>query len=282
VTRRIAFIDIDGTLMSEWGVITPVARAALRDARRAGHLIYICTGRTEVELTELLQGVEYDGIVGAGGCFVEIDGTLAWRSCFPPDTLAAILAVLDQAGLAYYEQAPTALFPDATALPNLTRRIDAYLEGDHTAEVRHGLDEFLSWFRPGEDLLRDDVYKIVFLGGHGLPLEDLRARFGTLTDVIDSSIPLFGPDSGELLQPGMTKATGMAWLLDHLGLDQSASIALGDSANDIEMLRFAGVGIAMANASPAALAAADEVTASVVDEGVAKALHRHGLIAARP
>ena len=67
-------------------------------------------------------------------------------------------------------------------------------------------------------------------------------------------------------------------LLDRLGMDASGAIGIGDSTNDIEMLQVCGVGIAMGNATDAVKAHADEVTTSVLDDGVWNAFRRHGLI----
>jgi Cof subfamily protein (haloacid dehalogenase superfamily) len=268
--------------MSEWGVISQTTKAALRAARRRGHLIYICTGRVEIELVGLLDDVEYDGVIGAGGCSVESGGERLWRSCFSTADLATILAELDAADLAYYEQTPDALIPSPTAVADLQARIDDFLALGQPDEVRLSLDEFMAWFDADRPLLRDDVYKFVYLGSQGVDMAAVSQRLAGVAELIGSSIPLFGEDAGEVLQVHLTKASGMAWLVDHLGLDRADSLALGDSVNDVEMLQWAGVGIAMGNASPEAIAAADEVTTSVAEEGVTAAFLRHGLIDAWP
>ncbi|MDR0416649.1 MAG: Cof-type HAD-IIB family hydrolase [Propionibacteriaceae bacterium] len=279
MTRRIAFVDVDGTLMGEWGVISPIARAALAAARRAGHLVYICTGRTEVELAGLLGDVEYDGVVAACGGSIHIDGQPVWQSHFTPAALAAVLARSAAVGLTYYAETAQALVPSPTALAELDKLVSAYLAADRPPAARRSLEAFLTWFQPGP-LPRDDVYKVSFLGGHGLTVEALQTAFAGVANVVISTVKLFGPNCGELLQPGVNKASAMAWVLDHLGFDRRDSLAIGDSANDLEMLDYAGVGIAMGNATPEVQAAADEVTASVDEEGLAAAFQRHGLIAA--
>ena len=71
---------------------------------------------------------------------------------------------------------------------------------------------------------------------------------------------------------GLRKAVALASLCEDLQVDQSAVIAFGDEINDTEMLEWAGIGVAMANASPEAKAAADVVTASNNDDGVARFL----------
>ena len=65
------------------------------------------------------------------------------------------------------------------------------------------------------------------------------------------------------------KHSGLRFVLERLGLPQEAAAAFGDADNDADLLAYAGCGIAMANASPACLAAADAVTRSNDDDGVA-------------
>lgn len=82
---------------------------------------------------------------------------------------------------------------------------------------------------------------------------------------------------GQVLPLGASKGLGVGWLLDRLGVDPAAVLALGDGENDVEMLQLAGLGVAMGNAGPPALAAADAVTASNEEDGVARAIERYVL-----
>ena len=88
----------------------------------------------------------------------------------------------------------------------------------------------------------------------------------------------WSPDFCDILPAGGGKPNGLAHTLAHLGLTREQSIAFGDGGNDVAMLRAAGVGVAMGNACDEALNAADYVTASVDDDGIAKALAHLGVI----
>jgi hypothetical protein len=94
-----------------------------------------------------------------------------------------------------------------------------------------------------------------------------------LGDAVDVT---FSSSSGliEVAAPGITKATGLAEVAQRLGVPAERTIAFGDMPNDLAMLRWAGHGVAMANAHPAVLAAADEVTAPNSEDGVAQVLER--------
>lgn len=78
----------------------------------------------------------------------------------------------------------------------------------------------------------------------------------------------------EIAAKDVTKATGLAEVAERLDVSQDKVIAFGDMPNDVEMLAWAGTGVAMANAHPAVLEVADEVTASNAEDGVAQVLER--------
>jgi hydroxymethylpyrimidine pyrophosphatase-like HAD family hydrolase len=120
----------------------------------------------------------------------------------------------------------------------------------------------------------------------GHPAVKLLVRHDTLTstelaeaaaDVLDHAVDVtFSTDSGliEISARGVTKASGLAEVCRRLDLEAADVVAFGDMPNDVAMLRWAGHGVAMANAHPSALEAADEVTAPNSEDGVAQVLER--------
>ena len=92
----------------------------------------------------------------------------------------------------------------------------------------------------------------------------MKARFdGRL--YISKSLPYFL----EFASPDVTKASGLAFLAEHLGFSRARTVAFGDGENDVELLEWAAYGVAVANAHDRVLAVADFVCPSVEDEGVA-------------
>ena len=85
-------------------------------------------------------------------------------------------------------------------------------------------------------------------------------------------------NSLEITSCETSKGKALAFLADRLGLEPSEICAFGDNSNDVEMLRYAGLGVAMGNACDAAKAAADYVTDDITADGLAKALAHFGLI----
>ena len=82
----------------------------------------------------------------------------------------------------------------------------------------------------------------------------------------------------EFVPKGTSKATGIAWLCDYLGVDCADTYAIGDSVNDLDMLTFVGHGIAMGNASQLAKDVAEYVTTDIHEDGIMHAMEHYGLI----
>ena len=85
-------------------------------------------------------------------------------------------------------------------------------------------------------------------------------------------------DFADILPAGGGKPNGLAEMLKHFGWTKDEAIAFGDGGNDVAMLQYAGLGVAMGNACDAAKAAADYVTADIDKDGIAKALQHFGLL----
>jgi Cof subfamily protein (haloacid dehalogenase superfamily) len=87
-------------------------------------------------------------------------------------------------------------------------------------------------------------------------------------------LPRWHPAFTDIVANGNSKAAGMDAICRHFGIQQEETIAFGDGANDIEMLQWAGIGIAMGNAAQEVKDAADMVTGSVDDEGIEQAINK--------
>jgi Cof subfamily protein (haloacid dehalogenase superfamily) len=102
-------------------------------------------------------------------------------------------------------------------------------------------------------------------------LDGLEARMKARFDgrlYISKSLPFFL----EFASPEVTKASGLQFVVEQLGLDAERAVAFGDGENDVELLEWARFGVAVANAHPRVLAAADWVCPSAEEEGVAQVI----------
>ena len=115
---------------------------------------------------------------------------------------------------------------------------------------------------------------------YGAPkgLSDVAADLGDRFSVVRYSFGSMGDRCGEVTDSRYTKATGMAEILRRFDAPRSATIAFGDGDNDLEMMDFAEYGVAMGNATPALIAAADTVTDDINSDGLYNAFKKLGLI----
>jgi len=284
ISPRIAFLDVDGTLIDSGELIAPSTIEAVQTARANGHLVYLSTGRASVEIYSAIRDIGFDGAISAGGGFAEIGDELVISRTMPEDAVARMVGFYEESGYDFYLQAFDELFPS----PGVRSRFAAYLQDDQErrGEMRTDLEAVtdadehpaLKAFANVRPLSYTGIAKSVFLAADLKAYDRVSAALSGDFHVITGTVPHMGKGSGEVTLDGVNKGTTVLQLLDMLGLDAASAIGIGDSTNDIEMLQVCGVGIAMGNATDAVKAHADEVTTSVLDDGIWNAFRRHGLI----
>ncbi len=153
---------------------------------------------------------------------------------------------------------------------------DELYVAEHTAESEayasfqnlevHAVGDLLAW-------LAAPPTKLVVVGDPDA-LDELKERMVEQFDgrlYISKSLPYFL----ELASPEVTKGSGMAFLAEQLGFGPDQTVAFGDGENDVELLEWAGYGVAVANAHERVLALADLVCPPVTEEGVAQVIEAH-------
>ncbi|PTQ82660.1 Cof subfamily protein (haloacid dehalogenase superfamily) [Trichococcus patagoniensis] len=279
--KKIIFLDIDGTLVADDGWVPPSAADACRQARLNGHEIYLCTGRSKPEIYDFIMEIGFDGIIGAGGGFVELNDGMLYHKTVPASEVRRMVDFFNQHGVDFYLESNGGLFASKNFLPHVERCIYGDIENDLEAKKRkeenpHPFIEGLIYGE--EDLYKSDVNKACFLQSDTLSFAQIKAEFENAFDTIQCTVPPFGDESGELMVPGIHKATAIEALLTHLGRSKERTIAIGDGLNDLEMFDYCEIGIAMGNAKEELKAVADHVTSSVDEDGLHQAFRTFGLI----
>lgn len=276
---RIAFLDVDGTILDHGRAIAPSTIEAVRTARAAGHLVYLSTGRAAGDIHPGVQDIGFDGAITNGGAYATSGDELVVADPMPRDAVERLIAYFEERGILYFLQTDAAVYASAqvqaTTADLMNRWLGAHGEPDEPQTAPQGAARF-------RDLAEIDlghVAKAVFLGEDTDTVAHARAELGDRFHVVPGSMPLPGGSNGEIGMRGTTKGSAIRAVLDHLGMDAARSIGIGDSWNDVEMFEVCGVGIAMGNAAPELKELADDVTTSVREDGVWNAFVRHGLVA---
>lgn len=279
-SQRIVFLDVDGTITDPVGHIAGSTIEAVRTARSRGHRVFLSTGRARSQIAETVRGIGFDGVVCTGGAFVEVDGTLLIQRTMPSGLGERLRDYFHAVRLPHVLQTADGAFAD----PEAVRRVASGISAGRAASAVGQVSEHRAT-EPSIRTLDDapaDVWgraaKALFIGEDPDAYARVVADIGADFHIVTGTIPYLGTSSGEVSGPGVNKGTTIQMLLPMLGFVREQSIAIGDSPNDIEMLEAAGVGIAMGGAEASVVAAADEETTGVLDDGIWNAFERHGLV----
>ncbi len=271
VYRMIA-IDLDGTLLSPTGAVTPRSKAAVQRALRAGLLVCFATGRNWTESRTVLDAVaHYDSAVFVGGAMV-IDtkqGVTLHRTMMQPRLAADVCRVLEDDGQAALALQDTGIAGiDYLVTGNVPLNDATRQWMDVTSAVVH---------RAGR--LADHAHEHTIRVGIVAPGPEVARVKQALLDRFDRRIvcqslfvPAYDVEVLEVFDPAVNKWQGVLHVAARHGIDASEIIAIGDDVNDVPMVKNAGLGVAMGNARPEVRAVAKRVIGSNEDEGLARFL----------
>ena len=256
---RLIVMDLDGTLLNRSSKISPRTRAALERVSTAGVAIAVATGRGYILLKYFCKGLPLTGpqITFNGAIVVEpVSERPIFMETVPAAMIEPVLSFLREQDMF------TCYFTDQ----------DIYVRGRSELErevVPAGLPQPIEE-DDLEGLIHLPCVKLVAIA-RSERITALRTlaeeRFGDRLYVTQTAPVLL-----EFLHPAVSKGAALREVIRNLSLDPAQVIAFGDSHNDISMLQVAGMGVAMANASPEVQAVADQIAPSNEEDGIAVVL----------
>lgn len=272
--KMIAF-DMDGTVLDDHKKIMPETKEILEKAASQGIEIVPATGRPYCGLSEeieKLQGVRYILTTNGAGIYEKKTGR-----CIHEESMELMQ-----------------FLPLMARLEPLDVMADAFVKGDSfMSEKNRHLVEEMNVTEEVKEYIRNSRICVPnlteYLREKGVDIEKLTINFvneadGTRRDYdkvreVLKDFPEFNAVSGgmqniEVTKKEVSKASGLLWLGEYLGIQKEEMIAFGDSGNDVTMLRMAGIGVAMGNAEKAAMEAADFVTKANTEDGIVYALKK--------
>lgn len=257
------FCDIDGTLLPFGKEVPSSAVEAISMARRDGHRFFLSTGRSLCEIDECLKSIPFDGGVYSNGATVMTEGKRLRCERMTEEDRTFLIDYACSNNLLFMLQTD-----DGTFLSREARRFfeESMMKAIGTVIPVPGLREYDSL-----PTCLPNVIKFIYFSPSG-SLMRVRREIGSRYQMIDNTDGLPQTDMVEVCLKAIDKGTGVRAMIGSLGEDMSSSVAIGDGANDIPMLRTAALAIAMGNASDEVKTAADWVTDDVERDGFAKAV----------
>ncbi len=272
-TAKALFFDIDGTLVNFEGVMPESTQRALQQARQNGHHVILCTGRSKCQIQSWLKEFGVDGMICAAGAYVEYKGQVISHSMVKPEALKKVIDFLEKENIVYGIQCTEHSVSTTSGIETMLKMFSERFHMDED-QIRTFFGETEFDDNPRK---RTDVDKMIYYDSP-LGIAAVREALAPEFDVTLSSFEKPDETSGEITQAGITKSYGMQKVLEHLGMERVDSIAFGDGPNDLDMLQFAGCGVAMGNAGDNVKEAADFVTEHIDRDGIWLAMEKLGLL----
>jgi HAD superfamily hydrolase (TIGR01484 family) len=256
LTPRLIALDIDGTLVDPQEDVSPGVLAAVHRVLDAGAHVVLSTGRSVYGIGRVIEAL---GL--AAGYAVASNGAVTFTYA-PIEIRSAVTFDPRQAVQMLLERVPDALV--AVEVIGRGYRVNRHFpHGEITGEI---------WLQSVDELVADPVTRVI--------IRDPSASAEEFVEIAET-IGLAGTNYFvgytawlDLAPAGVSKASALADIAASLDIDKSEVLAIGDGRNDISMLAWAGRGVAMGQAPASVRDAADDVTESLADDGVAAELDR--------
>ena len=269
---KLIFFDIDGTLVNFDDVIPESARKGLALAHDAGHKLFLCTGRGGSQVDKRLLKLPFDGMISSTGADVRAGDEIVFRKEVPNKMLHKLVDVMEEIEAFYALQGYEAIIMNERSLNHMKARFrEIGADEDRIETLFSGVSVM-------EDLKKaKGVEKAIYYDSK-LAVPKVQKLLSNGFDVEPVSFDSPSDLSGEVTQSGINKAFGINKLMEYYGIPAEDTVAFGDGPNDLDMLKFAGTGVAMGNAWDIVKETADLVTSELMEDGIYNGLKKLELI----
>lgn len=267
---RLVAIDLDGTLLDTNKEISERNKTAIRLAKEKGVKIVICSGRVYSGARLYAKQLNtMDPIIACNGAIISenIDGRAIYSNYMDTSDCLKILDIFHQYDIYYHVYAGDIMLTEKLGYNSLK-----YYERNKELPPKDRVEiEIVPDMEEKLKELDGKVLKFVAVSDDSDLLDAARKK---LADVETVDVTSSNYNNFEVVNKGVSKGKALERLSEILNIPSREMMAIGDNENDIPMFDFAGLGVAMGNGEDCAKEAADFVTASNLDDGVAKAIEK--------
>ncbi len=266
---KLVAIDIDGTLITDEKKITPKTIETIKEASKKGVKIVLSSGRSFYRLEKYIDALDLRkenqySICFNGGMIVEnATGEMVYSKNLTTEEVKQLIQLGKTLGLPIVIYARDTHYVEN--IPDIMQRDAENLAEMHLKKVN--FDELN--FNEKENY----IYKVCFIDKPEIIMEKRKEIPKEIIEKyeITSSVPEYI----EIVKKGIKKSEGIKRVMEKYHIKQDEVMAIGDGENDVEMLSFVGLGIAMGNAKDYVKSFANDVTTSNNHDGVANAIEKY-------
>ena len=265
---KMVALDLDGTTLNSEREITPRTIAAFEACKVRGVHVVVSTGRTYSSLPENVTGAPgIEFAITSNGAHINYikTGEAIYSDYLDPGAVEEVARLKETTG-AYIEVFIDGIaYTDESYLEDVRQNGCAYRSAEYVLWSRKGVPDVSAFMLENKDIIEN----VNFIYETVERLEECRPQIEAINNAtITSSFP----NNLEVGGPNTSKKTALIELMSRLGVDRSELMCCGDAPNDIQMMEYAAVGVAVANAWGGTKDHADYITDSNDDDGVAKAI----------
>lgn len=269
MSYKLVAIDMDGTLLNSKGLVSDRTRQAIHEASKKGVYIVLATGRILKSAINhsLRLNIKKPIISCNGGIIVDENRRIIYERPIKARAVEEV-ANLGLKNNIYYH------FYDEDSFYS-TVYIEEVLNFYNSAESKKDGSEIkINIFDDIKEVINNkiNVYKFLFLDEDKEKLDSLRARLESIEDI---GVCSSWGNNVEVMDKGVSKGTSLEYLCNKLKIHPEDVIAIGDNENDISMIEYAGLGVAMDNGVESIKSVSDLITESNDEDGVAKVIEKY-------
>lgn len=268
---KLICMDMDGTLLNDKKEVSERSKKAINKAHELGVKVVIATGRIFVsaEFYGDIIGVKAPIIASNGAYVREKDSDKAiYEKGLGYENYQLVIDLLKK-----YDIVPHFYTEDTIYTEKLIHSSLTYKNANKTLPVNRQVkievvDDWNKLFKEKNPR----IIKVMAGGDEGKTIEEAKAEFIKLNkfQVVSSMKNTF-----EVMAKTTSKGNALKKICDYYGIDRNEIISIGDNENDISMIEFAGLGVAMGNAEQAVKNIADYITTTNEEDGVAKVIEKY-------
>jgi Cof subfamily protein (haloacid dehalogenase superfamily) len=269
IKPKAIFLDMDGTILNHQNRVSIHTKEIIDEVRNLGIKVFIATGRAFEEIDGLVPpGFQVDGVVASNGMVGYAGHEVIFKHSLSHELVETVIKMARE-NKVYYE-----LFPYGS--PRITLKQDrTYVENEikDPKPVSVGLNEWLSrkeaikekiaWV---DEIVGNEFSKFYFFSRTKEHINHWKEALEQIKKVIDFTTSISTEHNVELMVAKVNKATGIQQMLKHFDLIEEEAMAIGDSDNDLPMLRLVNYAVAMKNAPDSIKEIVDDVTDFTCDE----------------
>ena len=275
MSRKIIFMDIDGTLTEPGSNIPPESAVeAIRRTREKGNFVFLCTGRNEGMASPLMK-YGPDGLIASGGGRILYGEEVLYDCPMTEEQRVRVLSSLEKNKVFRTVECQLDSYTD-----------ESFKEFIETS-AKDGNSELLRWRKQIEESLNilpmaeyhdQPVYKVIVMSPQKDTILAAKTEWEKDFNLILQEPDRYGIYNGEIVNRQFDKGQAVKRVCDHLQIPLSDSYGFGDSENDREMLETVGFSVCMENGARSMKELSDMVCEKISENGIKKCFTKLGLV----